>query len=268
MLSGRSDSPSCAFPIYSLTLEQEKEGREVKRKGGTQKSLTLGSAPRRAGVEGSWRRPRWIRNPRVERTKPHLSHLEPWASSTLSLVPQSPGSNHTGRAARMVGNWGGPHSPHNPSRGPERQEKENRAFKEPPKWVVNSEPSSYDFNASYDTTRLGDTVVRVLPFQLKEGFIPSDWELTRSWKIQEDPKGPPQGLRLLILCLGTFWDSQRPSQGQGIYWHSQVARWAKLVGQMLGFRVYPSQHSCLARWPCYWHFSQKGIEQEPRGCVQ
>ena len=134
----------CPPHLFSY-LELEKEGREMKRKGGTQKSLALGSAPRREGVEGCWWRPRWIRNPRVERTGPHLSHLEPWASSTLSLVPQSPGNNHTGRAARMVGNWEGPHSPHNPSRDPERQEKENHAFKETPKWVVNSEPSSLWF---------------------------------------------------------------------------------------------------------------------------
>lgn len=40
-------------------------------------------------------------------------------------------------------------------------------------WSTHS-PLPYDFKASYDTTRLGDTVVRVLPFQLKEGFIPSD----------------------------------------------------------------------------------------------
>ena len=38
MLSDRSDSPSCALPIYSLTLELEKEGREVKRKGGPKKA--------------------------------------------------------------------------------------------------------------------------------------------------------------------------------------------------------------------------------------
>lgn len=117
---------------------------------------------------------------RMERTEPHLSHLELWVPSTLSLchkgqrIPTSQGGQQEWLGTERVLTVG-PNLPNDP----ERQEKENQAFKELLKLVVNSEPSSLGFNASRDTKRLptlGDPKVRKSsPSLAEEGkgvFVP------------------------------------------------------------------------------------------------
>lgn len=77
--------PPCALPAPSpfphpraeSEAERGEEGRELKRS--VRALLPEGKALRLAADTG------WIRNLSIERAELHLSHLEPWVLSTLSL---------------------------------------------------------------------------------------------------------------------------------------------------------------------------------------
>lgn len=140
--------PSAAL-THSLTLELEKEGgRALERKEGNRNSLALGSAPRRQGAEICWQRPRWIRNPRVERTSVTCPTWNPGHLLPCPLCHKSQETTARGGQREWLGTERVLTVHHNPPRDPERQEKESHAFKELQKSVANSEPSSLRLQCS------------------------------------------------------------------------------------------------------------------------
>lgn len=127
------------FPYPGATQEG---GRERKGKGGGRGSLSLGPAPRREGVKAGGRDPEGLEIPE-------------WKASSLICPMWNPGHSmsclpcHEGQEVTAQGEqrgWFGTERvltvSHNLPRIPERQEKENDAFEELLKCMVNSEPSS------------------------------------------------------------------------------------------------------------------------------